>query len=194
MPSAQRTSVGFARFVDPPAVAHLANRLLRAPWADGSGPVHDAALLFDYVAERVEYDDSDGPNYRRPPRFTRREDGNCVDQCVLLASLWGAENYDWRLLGLGHPTRGHMVAQVHIDGPQATLHQQMHDWIERHHEHERLVVAWEPTPSGRWYWADPTSSRCLGDVAPLLHHGYLTRSNDGITVADAIDLRVFTSH
>lgn len=159
-----------------PLVAGIRDRL-----EDGRA-VRLAVELHRVVATEVDYDAPE-PGFNRPIRETWEYGGNCVDQAVLLLSMFLAAGLEGRLVAISRSSStGHMLPEVRLADrePSETIEQ-----LHRHSTPDHLPVtrqfAWETEDNkpGPWFVADPVSSEYVGDIAALREDGYVEDTPGG---------------
>lgn len=170
--------------VEPAMVQPLVRGIRERVGGSRSTPVRVAVELHRVVAEEVEYY-SLGPGFNRPIRETWERGGNCVDQSVLMMSMFIAAGLDARLVTISKSAdEGHMLPEVRLTGqPVSSTTEQLHQYSTP----DRVVVsrqyAWETDTEGEgpWFIADPVCSDFIGDITALREEGYVENSDNGWT-------------
>lgn len=146
-----------------------------------------SAALHYYVAEKVSYEPRGRSPVRRrfrPPTECWEKGGNCEEQSVLLASLFGSvRGVESRWVSVRKRGGGgdHLLvfAGYRLDskGVEQRL-KDFYDGSENFDKSYRNGFAWQNRDGVSWFFADPEFSSYIGDYGSLERDDYLWMLSD----------------
>lgn len=183
----RRGGMSAADHVAPESVADTARDIID-PSDPGPAGCRDVARLFDFVRERIEYEQTGGGFSYPPDELLAHGQGNCVDQSVLLCSLLESQGFTTRLYSVTCDGDGHMLAGVWIEpsDPQSGIWDSLADYYTGGTGGFEFDFATQtPTSENtRYTVVDPEYSEYPGDISSLVDDGYATHYPSGWEFTD----------
>ena len=151
--------------------------------------IKKVAALHLYVYEKVDYERrnfGNDPRDMRMPKECWRSSGNCQEQIVLLASLLkSVPELEMRTKALSHNREsdiGHRTFEVRFPYAPEDVKEVLKNFYQKtpHFDGSAPKMSWNrvKNKNDTWIVADPTMSRCLGDLSSHRNKGYVTDTED----------------
>lgn len=156
-------------------------------YIDSWDSIQISAALHHYLSKRINYKSRGcSPNRRRfrPPTETWKKGGNCEEQSVFIASLYGCvKGVESKLVSVGNEDGNfHLLPLAGYNLSSGGVQTRLERFYQKDLNFDRSFdsgMNWVKSEGLIWFFADTEYSNYIGDIENLKRDGYVVDVSDG---------------